>query len=130
MKIKVYLSLLFSSVLLLASGCVGTTTGGSTAGNPLSHDTIIDHYEKPVSQIAAAARIVLNRNGKLIVDNTVNNTFEAKVNERNVWVRVSDVDGKISEVAVQVRGPFGGDLTEAHELSKQIALQIMALQNQ
>jgi hypothetical protein len=90
----------------------------------------VDHYERSVPQIIAAARVVLARNGKVLVDNVANNSLKAKVNEQNVWIRVSDVDKKISQIAVQVRGPLGGDLAEAHELSKQIALQLMASQPQ
>jgi hypothetical protein len=126
MKIKAFFPLICSGLLALASGCVGTNDGHSTAGVPFERDTIVDRYERPVSQLTAAARIVLTRNGKLLVDNVVNNSFEARVNERKVWIKVSDVDGKVSQVSVQVRGPVGADLPEAHELSKQIALQLMA----
>jgi hypothetical protein len=129
MKINAFFPLICSTVLVVASGCVGTNDGRSTAGVPFERDTIIDRYERPVGQLTAATRVVLGRNGKLLVDNVVNNTFEARVNERNVWVKVADVDGKVSQVAVQVRGPFGADLPEAHELSKQIALQLMAGSN-
>jgi hypothetical protein len=112
------------------SGCVGTQDGHSTGGDPFSKDTITSRYEKPVQPLAAATRVVLNRNGKMLVDNVVNNTFQARVNERNVWVKVSDVDGKVSQVSVQVRGSMGGDVDLAAELSKQIALQLMATQGQ
>jgi len=131
MRITVLLSLALSAaVLALSSGCVGTETGHTTAGMPLTKDTITSRYEKPVAPLAAAARAVLARNGKLLVDNVVDNTFHAKVNQRNVWVRVSDLDGKISVVSVQARGPMGGDVDLAAEISKQIALQLMAGQNQ
>jgi hypothetical protein len=130
MKIKAFFPLICSALLALASGCVGTNDGRSTAGVPFERDTIVDRYERPVPQLAAATRVVLARNGKLLVDNVVNNTFEARVNERKVWVRVSDVDGKVSQVAVQVRGSMGADLPQAHEISKQIALQLMAGPNQ
>ena len=73
---------------------------------------------------------MLNRNGKLLVDDSVNNTFQARVNQRNVWVRVADVDGKVTQVTVQARGSMGGDVELAAELSKQIALQLMATQGQ
>jgi hypothetical protein len=67
---------------------------------------------------------VLKRNGKLLVDNVVENTFQAQVNQRNVWVKVAAVDPKVTAVYVQVRGNFGGDIYLASELSKQIALQL------
>jgi hypothetical protein len=125
MRIKLLFSLALSAVLALASGCVGTETGHTTAGFP-SKDTITSRYEKPVALLANATRVVLNRNGKLLVDNVVDNTFEARVNQRKVWVKVADLDGKITVVSVQARGDMGGDIDLAAELSKQIALQLMA----
>lgn len=126
MRIKALIPLAFSAVLLLSSGCVSTETGKSAAGVPLTRDTIVSRYEKPVTALSNATREVLKRNGKLLVDNIVNNSFQAKVNEHNVWVKVSDVDGKICVVSVQARGPVNGDIDLAAEISKQIALQLMA----
>ena len=124
MSIKTLFSLALSTALVLASGCVGTETGHETGGVPFTKDTITDRYEKPVSMLVHAAREVLKRNGQLLVDNVADNTFRAKVNQRNVWVKVVALDPKVTEVYVQARGPFGGDIDLAHELSKQIALQL------
>jgi len=126
MRINALFSLALSAALVLASGCVSTETGHVAGGDPFSKDTITSRYEKPVPLLANATRVVLTRNGKLLVDNVVDNTFQAKVNQRNVWVKVADLDGKITTVAVQARGPMGGDIDLAAELSKQIALQLMA----
>ena len=117
-------------MLVLASGCVNTETGHPVGGMPFTKDSITSRYEKPVALLASATRVVLNRNGKLLVDNVVDNTFQAKVNQRNVWVKVADLDGKITVVSVQARGSMGGDIDLAAELSKQIALQLMAGPNQ
>jgi hypothetical protein len=130
MRIKALFSLALSTMLVLASGCVNTETGHPVGGMPFTKDTITSRYEKPVALLANATRVVLNRNGKLLVDNVVDNTFQAKVNQRNVWVKVTDLDGKITVVAVQVRSSMGGDIDLAAELSKQIALQLMAGPNQ
>jgi hypothetical protein len=130
MKITILLSSVCAAVLVCVSGCVGTQDGHSTGGDPFSKDSIVSRYEKPIQPLANATRVVLNRNGKMIVDNSVNNSFQARINQRNVWVRVSDVDGKVSQVTVQARGSMGGDVDLAAELSKQIALQLMASQNQ
>jgi len=129
MRIHTFFSLALSTVLVLASGCVGTETGHEVSGMPFTKDTITSRYEKPVALLANATRVVLSRNGKLSVDNVVDNTFQAKVNQRDVFVKVADLDGKITVVSVQVRGPMGGDIDLAAELSKQIALQLMAGQN-
>jgi hypothetical protein len=130
MKNKILSSLFFSAALLCMSGCVGTQDGHSVGGDPFSKDSIISRYEKPVPPLAAATRVVLNRNGKMLVDNAVDNTFQARINQRNVWVKVADVDGKVTQVTVQARGPMGGDVDLAAELSKQIALALMAGQGQ
>jgi hypothetical protein len=131
MRIKAFFSLVLSAaVLALSSGCVHTETGHETGGVPWTKDTITSRYEKPVAPLAAATRVVLNRNGKLLVDNVVDNTFHAKVNQRDVWVKVADLDGKITVVSVQARGSLGGDVDLAAEISKQIALQLMAGPNQ
>jgi hypothetical protein len=129
MRIKILFSLALSTALVLISGCVGTETGHETGGFP-TKDTITDNYEKPVPLLVNAAREVLKRNGKLLVDNVANNTFQAKVNQRDVWVKVVAVDPKVTAVYVQARGPFGGDIYLASELSKQIALQLTVAPNQ
>jgi hypothetical protein len=52
-------------------------------------------------------------------------TIEAKVNGRNVWVRVEPVDTKVTSVTVQVRTKGGGsDLELTQELQKQIAVRL------
>jgi hypothetical protein len=130
MRINTLFSMALSAVLVLASGCVSTETGKPVAGVPFTKDTIVSRYEKPLPLLVTATRTVLNRNGKLLVENVVNNSFQAKVNQRNVWVKVTDLDGKITMVSVQARGSVGGDVDLAAEISKQIALQLMAEQNQ
>lgn len=129
MKIKVLSFLAFSACLVLLSGCVGTQDGHSVAGVPFTKDRIVSRYARPVAQLDAVTRTVLNRNGKILVDNAVNNTFQAKVNQRTVWVKVADVDGRITEVTVQARGSMGGDVDLAAELSKQIGMMLVAGQN-
>jgi hypothetical protein len=126
MRIKLLFSLALSTMLVLASGCVNTETGHVSGGVPFTKDTLFLRCEKPVPLVVNATRVVLSRNGKLVVDNVVDNTFQAKVNQRNVWVKVADLDGKITVVSVQVRGPMGGDIDLAAEIKTQIALQLMA----
>ena len=123
MRIKIFFPLALSAALVMGSGCVGTQTGRETVGFA-TKDTITDRYEKPVPTLATAAREVLKRNGTIVVDNVVDNTFEAKVNQRKVFVKVVAVDPKVTAVYIQARGPFGGDIYLASELSKQIALQL------
>jgi hypothetical protein len=126
MKIKFLSFLALSTCLVLLPGCIGTEDGHSVAGVPFTKDRIVSRYARPVTQLAAVTRIVLNRNGKLLVDNAVNNTFEAKVNQHSVWVKIADVDGRISEVTVQARGSMSGDVDTAAEISKQIGMMLVA----
>jgi hypothetical protein len=125
MRITSLFSLALAATLVLASGCVPTETGHEAPGFPVK-DTITSKYEKSVPMVSTATAEVLKRNGQMLVQNIVDNTFQAKINQRNVWVKVADVDGKITQVFVQARGPMGGDVDLAAEISKQIALQIMA----
>ncbi len=112
-------------MLAFVTGCPSTETGHNTIGVPLSKDTITSKYEKPITPVVNATREVLQRNGKLIVDNVVDHTFQAKVNQRNVWVKVKDLDGKITQVEVQARGSMTGDVDLAAELSKQIGMLLV-----
>ena len=67
-------------------------------------------------------------NGTLTAENTINHSLEAKVNQESVWVRVEEGDANKSgsHVIVQARTKVGGtDLDLAHEIEKQIALQLV-----
>ncbi|HZM04851.1 MAG TPA: hypothetical protein VFC44_17770 [Candidatus Saccharimonadales bacterium] len=126
MKIKFLSFFALSALLVLLPACVSTPEGQDTVGVPLVKDRIVSRYARPVAQLAAATRMVLNRNGKMLVDNSVNNSFVAKVNQRTVRVKVTDVDGKLTEVVVQARGDWGGDVQLAAGISTQIAMQLEA----
>ena len=72
-----------------------------------------------------AAKQVLGFNGKLYGENTVARTLEAKVDASTVWVRVEQVDPKVTRVLVQARSKGGGgDIALASEMDKQIALRL------
>ncbi len=88
---------------------------------------VTSRYQRPVEQLVAATRAVLKHNGRLLVDNSVDNSFRAKVNERDVWVKITKVDDKVSQVVVLVRNGLGGDIHLAAELDKQIALNLQAV---
>ena len=54
-------------------------------------------------------------------------TVEGRINQRNVWVRVEQVDPKVTSVKVQTRTPSGGaDLDLAHQVEKEIALKLVS----
>jgi hypothetical protein len=123
---KPVLAAALSALALFVSGCVSTPDGHSKAGIPFFYkDTLTRQYPRSVEQLVAATRAVFTRNGKLSVDNSVDNTFKAKINEHDVWVKITKVDDKTTQLVIMVRGNFIGDIDLAHDLDKQIALQLV-----
>lgn len=109
----------------MLAGCVGTVDGRRRAAVPFVKDTIESRYERPVGQIFQAARQVLGHNGTLVAENTINNTLQARIDNRTVWVAVDEVEPKITRVRTQARKSGGGsDIEWAAEIDKQIALQL------
>ncbi len=114
---------------MIFSGCVSTTTGRVTAGMPLISDTKVSRYPRNIAQVSAATEAVLARMGKLLSHDTINNYYEAKVNQRSVYVHLENVDnGNITQVSVQARTGVGADIQLAAEIDKQIALQLAVAQ--
>ena len=118
--------------VLVGAGCVGTVDEHKTAGVPFIKDRITGRYERPVDQVAQAARQVVSTNGVLVNEATLYDqtnavkTVEGKVNQRNVWVRIESIDPKVTQVTVQTRTPGGGsDIDLAAELEKEIALKLV-----
>lgn len=123
MKIKILSVLALSTLMAVLSGCVQTPDGHSAGGFP-TKDTIISRYDRPAQQVVAATSAVLSRDGKILVDNVVNNTFQARINQASVWVKIWDVNGKVTQTKVQARSSMGGDIELAAQIDKEIALQI------
>ncbi|HLH56896.1 MAG TPA: DUF3568 family protein [Verrucomicrobiae bacterium] len=118
--------------VLLGAGCVSTVDERKTAGVPFIKDRIEGRYERSVDQVAQAAKQVVSSNGVLVNESTIYNqtnaikTVEGKVNQRTVWVRIEEIDPKVTAVTVQTRTPGGGsDIDLAHDLEKQIALKLV-----
>ena len=87
-------------------------------------------YERSVDQVYQASVAVIQNNGVIITEfiphdttNTVR-SLQGKVNQRNVWVKVEAVDPKITSVTVQARTSMNSDIDLAHQLEKEIALQL------
>lgn len=134
MKIQLFAVIL--GLAVAAVGCVDTVSGRKTAGVPFVKDTIEARYERPMDQVFQAAKEVLRFNGTLANEsilhnqtNALNNivkTAEGRVNQRTVWVRVEQIDPRITAVAVQARTSGGGsDIDLASEIDKQIALKLV-----
>ena len=125
MKTKIFGYILLLRLCVLVTGCVKTADGHMKAGVPFSKDKIVSRYERSVSQILSASRVVLQRNGQIQSDDAVSNSLKAKINQNDVWVKVAEVDPNISEVVVQARSRRGaGNVDLASEISKQIGIQL------
>jgi cytochrome c-type biogenesis protein CcmE len=121
------LALLLSAVVLagVVAGCVSTNTGEVRYGIPLQKASLESRYQRPVPQIFAAARQVLEMNGTLAKENTINHSLEAKVDNRTVIVIVDEVEPGVSRVRTEARKKAGNaDLDLAAEIDKQIALRL------
>jgi hypothetical protein len=119
------LSLLLFALLAALTGCQTTPEGKNRAGIPFMKDTIESRYQRPVAQIFAAARQVLELNGTLTGENTITSTLEAKIDNRSVIVKVDEVEPGVSRVQVEARKKGGAaDIDLAAEIDKQIALKL------
>ncbi len=119
--------LLLAALSGIVAGCVETVDGHSHAGVPFMKDKVEGRYERSVPRVLAAVRAVVKFNGQLVSDNSVNNSIEAKIDRDSVYIMVEELDPvkPVSRVVVQVRSRSGGrDLDLAHELEKQIAIQL------
>ncbi|HEX7862839.1 MAG TPA: hypothetical protein VF773_21080 [Verrucomicrobiae bacterium] len=117
----------FFAILFLAlvTGCVSRVDDRKTVGMPFVKDTIEGRYQRPPAAIFAAAKSVLELNGTLTGENTINNSLEAKVDNRTVVIKVDEVEPGVSRVLIQARKKGGaGDVDLAAELDKQIALKL------
>jgi hypothetical protein len=109
----------------LLTGCYSTADGHMKAGVPFVKDRIESRYERPVEPIFAAAKEVLKFNGTLYGENTIAKTLEAKIDTRTVFIKIDEVEPKISRVVTQARKKNGtADIDLASEIDKQIALRL------
>lgn len=128
MKRKFLELVLFAALAGGGTGCVNTVDDRTGFGVPFVKDSVEGRYERPAAQVLAAAKDVLKENGVLTSENTLNNTYEARINQRTVWVKVDEIDPAkpLTRVVVETRTLAGGtDLDLAHEMEKQIALRLV-----
>src|ERR1700722_10363293 len=125
MKTKLFVLFVLAGLAGLVAGCVNTVDGRSETGVPFMKDKLESRYERSVPQILEAARYVINQNGKLVGDNTGNNSLEGRVTQTSVWIKVDQIAAAkpVSQITVQTRTKDRvADLDLAHEIDKQVAL--------
>ena len=110
---------------LLVCGCVHTLDGHTHSGVAFTDNTWHSRYERTVDQVVAASRSVLLSKGKLSVDNSVNHTLVAKINERDVIVKVTKVDEKTTALDIQALTGMSRDANLEGELDKLIAIALV-----
>jgi hypothetical protein len=107
------------------SGCYSSPDGRKRAGVPFVKDQFEGRYQRPVATIYAASRQVLELNGTVTGENRINNSLEAKVDNRTVIIRVDEAEPGVSRLVVAARKKSGApDLDLASEIEKQIALKL------
>lgn len=130
MKVKFLLPLVVT--LIVAAGCAKTVSGRHTAAVPFTKDRVEGRYERPAGQVYMAAKDVIIANGLLLNEVTQHSAtngvvlaLEGRVQEKKVFIAVTEIDPKVSSVIVQVRSGAGvRDLDIAHELEKQIGIRL------
>ena len=136
MKMKLNLFLALIGLAIVATGCVNTVDGNKSGGVPLIKDRIEARYDRPADEVFVAAKEVVALNGVLLKEGTIfgqtnavnqiARTVIGKVNEANVWIRIEQIEPKITALTVQTRTKGGGtDLDLAAMLDKQIALKLV-----
>ena len=125
MTFRLILLCVASSLAAVSVGCISTPQG-KQFGLPGVRDTVVSRYERPMDQVINSAREVLSRTGTITGDDVVNNAVSAKIDNRSVWVTVSEVEPLVTEVKVRVRSSRGtADQAMAAEIDKQIAIGLV-----
>jgi hypothetical protein len=130
MKTKIFAVLAGAAVI--ATGCVSTVTDTHTfAVSPAARDSVAGRYNRPLDQVYKASVAVIQDNGVMLTEYVPHDytnevrSLQGRVSNCKVWIRVEQVDAKVSQVDVQARTKMGrSDLDLAHELEKEIALKL------
>lgn len=116
---------------LVSAGCVSTLNDSHAFTMNPGKDTVAGRYNRSLDKVYAASVAVIQNNGVLITEYVPHDTtnavrsLQARVSDRNVWIRVESVDSQVTQVDVQARTKWGNrDLDLVHELEKEIALQL------
>ncbi|MGH7942442.1 MAG: DUF3568 family protein [Limisphaerales bacterium] len=129
MNLKVFSAFSALGIVIVTAGCVSTVSDTHTAGIYMP-DSVVGRYQRPFGDVYNAALQVMTRDGVLLEEYLPHDTtnevksLEGKVNGEKIYMRVESVDPQITQVTVQARTTMGGDTQEAHELDKEIALQL------
>jgi len=132
MKKTITLFAVLAGAAFVITGCVQTVTDETSfAPTAWSRDSVAGRYNRTVDQVYQASLVVIQKNGVLLTefiphDNTNNvRSLSGRVNNSKVWMRVSSVDARTTQIDVQARTKWGGaDVDLVHELEKEVALEL------
>lgn len=127
---KIFFSVI-AGVAVFATGCVHTVSDTHAFAMTYGKDSFSGRYQRPLDQVYQASVAVMQANGVLVTEYVPHDSTNAvrslqgRVNDRKVWIRVEQVDPKISQVDVEARTKWGlTDLDLVHEIEKEISLQL------
>jgi hypothetical protein len=131
MKMKILAVLAGAAVLV--TGCVETVSDTHTFAISAARDSVSGRYNRTLDQVYKASIAVMQTDGVLLreyVPHDYTNEvrqLEGRVSDRKVFIRVEQIDPKISQVDVEARTKMGRtDLDLVHQLEKEIALKLAA----
>ena len=124
-------ALLAGVAVVAATGCVHTVTDSNTFAVSYGKDSVAGRYQRPLNVVYEAAKSVIGSDGVLLTEFIPHDytnavlSLQGRVNDCKVWVRVEQVDPRISQVDVQARTTWGRvDLDLVHEIEKEIAIKL------
>jgi hypothetical protein len=126
MKNKLMIFALVCCVFTSFVGCVRTLDERVHGGMPFKKDSIEGRYDRSVAQLFDTAKVVLTREGTIVGENTISKVLEANVNNNRVWVKVEEVEPKVTRIVVQARDRYSnGNIELAAQIKEKIALALV-----
>jgi len=125
MTTRFFLGVIAVAGLAFLAGCVSTVDGRKQPGVSFSKSKIEGRYTVKAIELWQAAKDVLSQLGTITSDDILRSVVEARVDTRTVWVKVEEVEEKLSQATVQARSKTGaGDRELAIFIDKQIAVRL------
>lgn len=116
---------------IITAGCVKTVSDTNAFAVSYGKDSVAGRYQRDVDTVYQASKAVIQTDGVLLTeyiphDNTnAVRSLEGRVSDCKVWIRVAQVDSKVSQVDVEARTKWGRvNIDLVHELEKEIALKL------
>jgi hypothetical protein len=127
---KIILAVL-AGAAVIAAGCVQTVSDTHTFAVSYGRDSVAGRYQRPLEEVYQASVKVIQQNGVLLTEYVPHDytnevrSLSGRINDRKVWIRVEQIDPKVSQVDVEARTKMGRvDIDLVHELEKEIALEL------